>query len=57
MLSHWVTVLRHEGDGQGRFYIKGLGLRPGDVRAVSEANRRDRFGWLGPQGFAFDTAV
>ena len=21
-----------------------------NVRAVSEANRRDRFGWLGPQG-------
>jgi hypothetical protein len=28
-----------------------------NVRAVSEANRRDRFGWLGPQEFAFDTAV
>src|SRR4029077_13744132 len=25
-------------------------LRSSDVRAVSEANRRDRFGWLGPQG-------
>jgi hypothetical protein len=52
-----VTVLRHGGDGQGRFYINGFGLRPGDVRGVSAANRRDRFGWLGPQGFAFDTAV
>jgi hypothetical protein len=28
-----------------------------DVRAVSEANRRDSFGQLGLQEFAFDTAV
>ena len=28
-----------------------------NVRAVSEANRRDSFGWLGPQEFAFDTAT
>jgi hypothetical protein len=28
-----------------------------NASAVSEANRRDRFGWLGPQEFAFDTAV
>jgi hypothetical protein len=25
-----VTALRHEGDGQGRFYIKGFGRRAGD---------------------------
>jgi hypothetical protein len=29
----------------------------GQGRSVSEANRRDRFDWLGFQEFAFDTAV
>jgi hypothetical protein len=28
-----------------------------NVRAVSEANRGDSFGKLGPQEFAFDTAL
>ena len=30
---------------------------PDHVSAVSEANRRDSFGWLGPQEFAFDTLI
>jgi len=36
-----VTALRHEGDGQGRFYIKGFGLHAGDGQ--TRRNPKGRF--------------